>query len=80
MTHRLDILEARGLAARLTDSEDGRAVLVTLTEAGAVAVDGAMVALLGREDAILRALSHDDRRRLASLLRDVLLGFESSGG
>ena len=80
MTHRIDILEGRELAARLTDSADGRAVLVTLTDTGRAAVDCAMLALLGREEAILGTLSQAERGRLAGLLRDVLLGFESGSG
>jgi DNA-binding MarR family transcriptional regulator len=80
MTHRVDILEGRGLAARLIDSEDGRAVLVTLTDLGREAVDRSMLALLGREAAILGTLSQAERTRLAALLRNVLLGFESGAG
>jgi DNA-binding MarR family transcriptional regulator len=79
MTHRVDILEERGLAARLRDTDDGRAVLVALTDLGRDVVDRSMLALLRREAAILATLSPTERSRLASLLRQVLVGFESGG-
>jgi DNA-binding MarR family transcriptional regulator len=79
MTHRVDILEERGLAARLRETDDGRAVLVALTDLGRDVVDRSMLALLRREAAILATLSPTERSRLASLLRQVLVGFESGG-
>ena len=72
-TARLDKLEARGLVQRRTDPADRRSVIVRLTEQGRTVVDDALGALLQRERALLSALADADQRRLAGLLRAVLV-------
>jgi DNA-binding MarR family transcriptional regulator len=42
MTHRLDILEARGLITRQPSSTDGRSQLISLTPKGIDSIDGAL--------------------------------------
>jgi DNA-binding MarR family transcriptional regulator len=77
MTNRVDRLAARGLVERLPDPRDRRGVQVRLTEAGRTAVDGALDALLRRERELLGGLSGADHRRLAALLRQLVVPFET---
>lgn len=77
MTNRVDRLEARGLVARRPDPDDGRGVLVGLTDAGRALVDTALAALLDRERALLAALGADDARVLAVLLKRLVAPFDS---
>ena len=76
MTNRVDRLEARGLVRRLPDPSDRRGVLVRLTTSGRTTVDGALEGLLGRERALLAGLGPEEQRRLAGLLRTLVLPFE----
>jgi DNA-binding MarR family transcriptional regulator len=80
MTNRVDRLTARGLVERLPDPRDRRGVLVRLTPEGRRTVDGALSGLLERERALLGTIGADDRRRLASLLRELLLPFDDGVG
>ena len=77
MPNRLDHLEARGLVRRRTDPSDARSVRVQLTAAGARRVDGALLDLVARENAILGTLDDDERRTLADLLRRVVAPFDA---
>ena len=79
MTNRVDRLEARGLVERLPDPKDRRGVLVRLTDAGRSTVEGALEGLLSRERDLLTGLGPDDQRQLATLLRSLVVPFESSG-
>jgi len=76
MTNRLDRLEELGLITRTQDPNDGRGILVTLTKAGAKAVDSAMEDLLSREREFLKGLSKSDQSALAALLRELALPFD----
>jgi DNA-binding MarR family transcriptional regulator len=62
ITQRLDRLEA-----------DGRAVVVTLTDAGRAALDTALPDHLETERQLLAGLSDDEREQLAELLRRFLV-------
>ena len=73
ITQRLDRLEAKGLITRERSEADGRAVVVTLTEAGRQALDDALPDHLDTERKLLEGLSDDDRLRLADLLRRFLV-------
>jgi DNA-binding MarR family transcriptional regulator len=73
-TKRLDRLEQAGLVARTPDPEDRRATLITLTEAGHRLIDAVTEAHLDNERELLGALTADERRRLADLLRKLQLG------
>jgi DNA-binding MarR family transcriptional regulator len=79
MTNRVDRLEARGLVERLPDPNDRRGVLVRLTRPGRLTVDGALEGLLNRERALLGGLDETDQRRLAGLLRTLVVPFEDGG-
>jgi DNA-binding MarR family transcriptional regulator len=76
MTNRVDRLATRRLVERLPDPSDRRGVLVRLTEQGRTTVDGALAGLLAREKNLLTGLNAADQRRLASLLRGLVLPFE----
>jgi DNA-binding MarR family transcriptional regulator len=77
MTNRIDRLEARELVLRLRDPDDGRGVLVRLTDAGRGLVDTALAALLDRERMLIAALPPDDQAVLAGLLRRLLAPFDA---
>ena len=74
ITQRLDRLEQRGLITRERSEADGRAVVVTLTQAGRDALDAALPDHLSTERRLLESLSEEDRARLADLLRRFLVG------
>jgi DNA-binding MarR family transcriptional regulator len=76
MTNRLDRLEELGLITRSQDPADGRGSLVTLTKAGAKAVDSAMEDLLSRERELLKVLNKGEQAQLAALLRELAIHFE----
>ncbi len=78
MTNRVDRLEARGLVVRLPDPHDRRGVLVRLTDAGRSTVDGAMEGLLRRERDLLTGLTAADQKKLAGLLRHLVVPFETA--
>jgi DNA-binding MarR family transcriptional regulator len=73
ITQRLDRLEERGLITRQRSREDGRAVVVSLTDAGSAALDAALPDHLDTERKLLEGLTADDRERLAELLRRFLV-------
>jgi hypothetical protein len=51
-------------------------VLVRLTRAGRLTVDGAFEGLLDREQALLAGLDRAEQRQLATLLRTLVIPFE----
>lgn len=71
MTNRIDRLLQRGLVERLTDPDDGRAVIVAMTPAGRTRVDSAITRLVDAEDVMLRGLTTQERERTAVLLRKL---------
>src|SRR3712207_3615049 len=73
ITQRLDRLEERGLITRERSEADGRAVVVTLTEAGRAALDATLPDHLETERRLLAGLSGDDLDALAGLLRRLLI-------
>jgi DNA-binding MarR family transcriptional regulator len=77
MTNRIDRLEARALVQRLRDPDDGRGVLVRLTDAGRALVDTALAALLERERTLLTSLRPEDHVMLATFLRHLVAPFDT---
>jgi DNA-binding MarR family transcriptional regulator len=77
MTNRIDRLESRGLVTRLPDPTDRRGVRVRLTTRGKEAVDSALADLLEREQALLATLSPRQQDQLSSLLRTLVVPFET---
>jgi DNA-binding MarR family transcriptional regulator len=76
MTNRVDRLSGRGLVARRPDPDDGRGVLVGLTDAGRALVDTTLADLLEREHVLLGELSPSERDGLAALLRRLVAPFD----
>ena len=73
---RLGRLEGKGVVTRSPSSDDGRGVLVTLTDKGAELFDRVAPVHLRNEDILLSALTDAERDQLAGLLRKLLVGFE----
>ena len=67
-THRIDLLEKRGLIERLPDPDDRRGTLVRLTAKGKELVDEVVVTHLETEEELLEGLSAPERRSLSQLL------------
>jgi DNA-binding MarR family transcriptional regulator len=80
MTNRLDRLEKTGLVKRLADPDDRRGVLVELTKAGQKAWLDSSGAQAEREALIAAVLSDREKEQLNSLLRRLMLEFESREG
>ena len=76
MTNRVDRMASRGLVARLPDPSDRRGVQVRLTSTGRLAVDAALDQLLMRERDLLQGLPQEEQRRLADMLRVLVLPFD----
>jgi len=76
MTNRIDRLVERSLVERRTDPNDGRGILVVMTERGRDRVDSAIALLLQGESELLDGLSQSDQDRLAGLLRKLSLDFD----
>jgi DNA-binding MarR family transcriptional regulator len=77
MTNRLDRLEKAGLIRRVPDPRDRRSVLVELTEAGAHAIDNAVIEQAAKEIDVLSVLSAKELTQLNNLLRKVLSSLEA---
>src|SRR3954469_17208190 len=76
-TKRLDKLEAAGLIAREPDPTDRRGTLIALTDEGRRVIDAVTADHLANEAELISALSADEQRRLADLLRKLRLGLPS---
>src|SRR4051794_15943622 len=76
-TKRLDKLEAAGLIAREPDPSDRRGTLIALTDEGRRVIDATTPDHLANERRLLAALSADEQRRLAGLLRKLRVGLPS---
>jgi DNA-binding MarR family transcriptional regulator len=79
MTNRVDRLTSRGLVERRPDPDDRRSIRVRLTPAGSSVVDGALADLVEAEHRMLDVLPREERRALATLLRQVSAPFEQAG-
>jgi DNA-binding MarR family transcriptional regulator len=74
MTNRIDRLEERGLVRRQAGKTDRRSVIVQLTRSGRGAIDEAIQVRLDAARDGLKDLKKSERKRLADLLRTVVLG------
>ena len=73
-TKRLDKLENAGADRPRARPQDRRGVLIALTDKGREAIDATTAAHLANERRLLAALSEDEQRQLADLLRKLRLG------
>ncbi|MGZ9114681.1 MAG: MarR family winged helix-turn-helix transcriptional regulator [Brevundimonas sp.] len=78
LTDRLNRLARAGMITRPPSPEDGRSLLVQLTDKGRAATDAAFREDMGVEAAMLEVLDDADRKTLADLLRKLALGMEAS--
>ena len=76
MTNRVDRLAGRDLVRREEHPQDGRGVLVRLTEDGLRAVDSAFAELLDAERDILGDLPEDQHEQLTDALRRLLARYD----
>ena len=79
MTNRVVRLAERGLVTRTANPADGRGVLVQLTPEGRRRVDAALADLVQSEEALVAALSAEERGTLAAILRRLLTAQETRG-
>ena len=79
LTHRLVRLEKAGLIRREPSPEDGRSMLVALTDAGFALAEKAFRKDMASELAFLEPLSPTEREALAGLLKKLILGIEAAG-
>jgi DNA-binding MarR family transcriptional regulator len=77
MTNRLHRLADRGLVRRVPDPDDGRGMLVELTERGKALVESVAPDHVANEQHMLAALTPTQQNQLADLLRTLLLSFET---
>ena len=80
ITQRLDRLEQRALVTREAHPQDGRQVVVRLTELGRTLVDQVVPGHLALEQQLLSPLSPDQREQLASLLATLDTGLAAGSG
>lgn len=78
MTSRLDRLERAGLIARQPDQTDRRGVLVRLTDEGDNLAEWALHAVIAADEAFLEPLNQQQRKTVASALKQLLLRAEPS--
>ncbi|MEE4304910.1 MAG: MarR family transcriptional regulator [Wenzhouxiangella sp.] len=72
----LDRLESRGLVARRRDENDGRARIVTLTEAGIGLIDAVVEARYAAASEVLRNISASAKRQLNEVMAQIEIGAE----
>jgi DNA-binding MarR family transcriptional regulator len=75
---RIDRLSEDGLVSRVPDPDARRNVLVALTPKGRELFERAVPAHLANEARLLSALTEDEQKLLADLLRKLLVEFEGS--
>ena len=78
MTHRIDQLEKEGLVERVRNPEDGRSVLVSLSDRGFAIIEAAVSDHVATQERLVAGLSEDDFAALNDLLRSFLTGFEKA--
>lgn len=76
MTNRIDQLEKAGLVKRAGNPDDGRSVLISLTDKGFSVIDAAIGAHVQTQARLTSILSKEEAAALDDLLRTYLAGFE----
>lgn len=77
MTNRIDQLQKTGLINRVTNPNDGRGFLISLSPQGHRLIDEAVTAHVETQTRLTRALTDEQQRQLDDLLRQFLAGFEN---
>lgn len=78
MTNRIDQLEKAGFVARTQNPDDGRSVIISLTDKGFAVVDAAVTAHVATQARLTSLLSPQDFAALNGLLSKYLIGLETS--
>jgi DNA-binding MarR family transcriptional regulator len=76
MTNRIDQLERAGLVERRPNPEDGRSVIIALTDRGFAVIDTAVDAHVETQARLTQALTEDEQAILDGLLGRFLAAFE----
>jgi DNA-binding MarR family transcriptional regulator len=76
ITHRLDVLERRGLISRDRRADDRRVVVVELTQQGLELVDAVLPDHAANEQRLVSLLSPRDREVLTAILRRYHLALQ----
>lgn len=76
LTNRIDQLEKVGLVKRAHNPEDGRSVIVSLTQKGFATIDAAVTAHAATQARLVASLPAADRAALNLLLGKYLAAFE----
>jgi DNA-binding MarR family transcriptional regulator len=79
VTNRIARLERKGLVVRLRQPDDGRGVLVTMTESGRETFDAAFETLIELLAGVVGPIE-GDQQQLAEILRRLLLPFGERAG
>tara|TARA_R110000772_G_scaffold49123_7_gene112962 strand:+ start:55623 stop:56162 length:540 start_codon:yes stop_codon:yes gene_type:complete len=77
MTHRIDQLERAGLVVRRANRDDGRSVLIALTDRGRKLIEQALVAHVETQARLIGTLTPAEQDTLAALLKKMLADFEA---
>ncbi|MEQ8804604.1 MAG: MarR family transcriptional regulator [Rhodospirillales bacterium] len=77
MTHRIDQLERAGYVVRRANRDDGRSVLIALTDRGRKLVEQALVAHVATQARLIDTLTPEEQDTLAALLKKLLVAFEA---
>jgi DNA-binding MarR family transcriptional regulator len=77
---RIDRLVGRGLVDRRPDPEDGRGALISITEPGAELFEACVPEHLAASQALVAALSEEEREELGRLLGKLLHSLEEEQG
>ncbi|WP_353890452.1 MarR family transcriptional regulator [uncultured Aliiroseovarius sp.] len=76
MTHRVDQLEKARLVTRVRNPNDGRSLLVSLSDKGFEIIDAAVTDHVAAQARLAAHLSLDERAHLDDLLRTLLQALE----
>lgn len=76
MTNRIDQLVKSGLVERAHNPEDGRSVIISLTDKGFGVIDTAVTMHVKTQAGLVAGLTRDQQEDLNGILRAFLAGFE----
>ncbi len=76
MTNRIDQLVKAGLVKRSENPDDGRSVIISLTDKGFRVIDAAVTAHVQTQTRLTAALSKQEKAALNALLKSYLATFE----
>lgn len=78
MTHRIDLLEKKGLVARQKNPKDGRGFLICLTPKGYQVIDNAVTDHVATQTNLVASLSTKQQTELNQLLKQLMSNLETS--